>query len=304
MGMNDDADLRWGLAQRFEFIEWRVYWNGRVNRKDLEDEFQISTPQASIDFRGYQEAAPGNIEYSATEKSYIASAGFRPKFLKLSPERFLLQLQALRSGAISKSDTWFDRLPNADSTPAIVRGPEAYTLRAIVRAIEMGGVIEINYKSLTRVGVRPICPHALANDGYRWHVRALSLEHQEYRDYVLGRILSVSEPKLCDANPSDDVEWHTIVKLRLTAHPDLRDHEKETIEHDYRLVNHELNLEMRLALAFYFIKRHNLDLRGGEISPQRAQLYLQNFDELTTALARAKQNSKELLAARKIEPSK
>jgi predicted DNA-binding transcriptional regulator YafY len=301
--MDEDNDVRWGLAQRFEFMEWRAYWVGRVNRKDLEDEFQISTPQASVDFRNYLEAAPGNIEYSATEKTYVVTNNFRPKFLKLSPERYLLQLQALSSDAIRKSDTWFDEVPPADVTPTIVRGPEAYTLRAIIKTIEMGGAININYQSLTRTDVRSICPHALAHDGYRWHVRALSLEHGEYRDYVLGRILSVSEPTPCGADPSDDVEWQTKVKLKLIAHPDLNPDQKATIEHDYRLEKGELTVEMRLALAFYFIKRHNLDLRKGEIAPERAQLFLQNFEELTAALKEANEQSRALIAARRLRAS-
>jgi len=42
--MAENTNIPWGLAQRFEFIEWRAYWVGRLNRKDLEDEFKISTP--------------------------------------------------------------------------------------------------------------------------------------------------------------------------------------------------------------------------------------------------------------------
>jgi predicted DNA-binding transcriptional regulator YafY len=297
--MADDNDIRWGLAQRFEFIEWRVYWVGRVNRKDLEDQFQISTPQASADFGRYQAAAPGNIEYDATGKSYVATRDFRPKFLSLSPERYLLQLQALQSGAIRQSDTWFDQMPTADVVPSIVRGPEAYTLRAIVRAIQMGGSIKVNYQSLTSTGIRTICPHALAHDGYRWHVRALSIERSEYRDYVLGRILSVSEPEICNADPSDDVEWRTMATLKLIAHPKLDKNEKETIGRDYKLKDGELAIETRLALAFYFIKRNNLDLRDDQISPKRAQLYLQNYDEIDIASALAKEESKILLEARR-----
>src|ERR1700722_210432 len=103
--MKEDSEVKPGLAQRFEFIEWRAYWVGRVNRSDLEDQFQISTPQASLDFRRYQEEAPGNNEYDASGKSYVVTEGFTPKFLNLSPERFLLQLQAIKSEAIRKSDT-------------------------------------------------------------------------------------------------------------------------------------------------------------------------------------------------------
>jgi hypothetical protein len=84
---------------------------GRVNRKDLEGKFDISTQQASNDLGKYQEAAPGNIEYNPTEKAYLRTADFNPKFLILSPERYLLQLHALTTGAIRQNDTWFDKLP-------------------------------------------------------------------------------------------------------------------------------------------------------------------------------------------------
>src|SRR5258708_12960249 len=117
MAMDEDNDVRWGLGQRFEFIEWRAYWVGRINRKDLEDEFHISTPQASIDFRRYQEAAPGNIEYDATEKSYVATTSFRPKFLELSPQRYFLQLQALRPPPIRKPPPPSPPPPHLPATP-------------------------------------------------------------------------------------------------------------------------------------------------------------------------------------------
>ena len=296
--MAEDSDIRWGLAQRFEFIEWRAYWAGKVNRSDLEEHFQISTPQASVDFRRYQEAAPGNIEYDASEKCYVATEGFNPRFLRLSPERYLLQLQALSTDAVRKSDTWFDQLPPYGIVPNVVRAPEAYTLRAILHTIHLNGAIDINYQSLRRTAVRTICPHALAHDGYRWHVRALSIEDNEYRDYVLRRVLSVASPEGCDADSTDDVEWQTEAKLKLVAHPGLDAQEKATIEHDFRFKDGELVIPIRLALAFYFIKRNNLDLRNGEISPQRAQLFLQNYDEIEAACKDAKERSKVLVRSR------
>lgn len=301
--MDESLDLRKNVAQRFEFIEWRAYWAGRINRKDLEETFQISTQQASIDLGGYQAAAPDNIEYSPTEKAYLATPNFKLRFLTLSPERYLLQLHALTTDAIRKSDTWFDQVPPAEVIPTFVRGAEAHVIRAIVRAIEMRGTVNINYQSLTRTGVRPICPHAFAHDGYRWHVRALSVEHDQFRDYVLGRILSIDDtPKPCDADPSDDVEWQTQITLRITAHPKLDDRQKETIEHDHRMKDGELAIQMRVALAYYFIKRYFLDLRAGEIGPDRAQLYLKNYDEVVGAIAAAKEQSKALVTARRSRP--
>ncbi len=298
--MAENTDLTWGQQQRFEFLEWRVYWTGRVNRRDLETEFSISTPQASIDLRNYQEAAPKNIDYSSTEKTYLPTQNFRPKFLALSPQRYLLQLHAITTGAIRKEDTWFDELPTADVVPTILRGPEAYTLRAVVRSIENQEALPINYLSLTKRSQRTICPHSLAFDGSRWHVRAWSVEREEFRDFVLARILSVSKPTaVSTANPVDDVEWNTQIKLRLIAHPELSDEEREAVQHDYRLKDGALEIEMRIALAFYFVRRHYLDLRDGQIPPERSQLFLSNYDEYVAATRRAKEESRQRMLERK-----
>jgi hypothetical protein len=60
----------------------------------------------------------------------------------------------------------------------------------------------------------------------------------------------------------------------------------------------ELRLNMRLAAAFYFVKRNNLDLQNKGIDPARMQLWLVNFDELNTAIKSAKERSKMLIAQR------
>jgi hypothetical protein len=59
----------------------------------------------------------------------------------------------------------------------------------------------------------------------------------------------------------------------------------------------ELTVEMRLPVAFYFIKRYNLDLQD-EIVPERLQLCLKNLDEFNRESEAAKQRSKVLVAAR------
>ena len=294
----NESDLRWPQAQRFEFLEWRVFWTGRVNRKDLEAHFQISTPQASIVLRDYQQAAPDNLIYDKSEKTYIQGQNFKPIFLKLSPERYLLQLHALKTGAIRKRDTWFDNVPPVDVAPTIARGPEAYTLRPLARAIEKRSALDIYYLSLTRTGMRTICPHAFVHDGFRWHCRAYSIERREFRDYVLGRILSISEPKACNVDPADDIEWATYIELKLKAHPKLDSRQREAIEHDYRMEDGELRIEMRLASAFYFVKRYNLDLQSKGIDPARIQLWLDNLDELDAALKSAKERSRVLVSKR------
>jgi hypothetical protein len=55
---NDKSDLRWGVEQRLEFIEFRLFWEGHVNRIDLMDQFGVSVNQASMDLNRYVGFAP------------------------------------------------------------------------------------------------------------------------------------------------------------------------------------------------------------------------------------------------------
>ena len=82
------------LAPRLQFIEWRLFWEGQINRSDLEKRFGISTPQASVDLRHYKELAGRNIEYNASLKRYVDSKDMKPRFLRVSANRLLLQLRA------------------------------------------------------------------------------------------------------------------------------------------------------------------------------------------------------------------
>ncbi|QXF11101.1 WYL domain-containing protein [Sphingopyxis terrae] len=295
--MRDASNVSWGVARRYEFIEWRAYWDGRLNRGDLEREFNISTPQASVDLRNYQEAAPENIEYNSSEKAYVATSRFHPLFLNLSAERYLRQLHSLKINVASIEDTWFDVLPAIEVLPTIARSVEAYTLRALLRAIRMNGSIKINYRSLTSARNRVICPHSLANDGYRWHVRAYCMERKEYRDFVLGRILSVFPPEAREIVPPEDVEWESFTKLILVPNPGLSGDQQETIARDYKIENGELHVAMRVSLSYYFVRRYNLDLRNGELPAERAPLFLKNYDEVLADSEAAKAQAQAMKLA-------
>jgi len=38
---------KWNLERRLQFIDFRLRWEGRLNRRDLIDYFAVSMPQAS-----------------------------------------------------------------------------------------------------------------------------------------------------------------------------------------------------------------------------------------------------------------
>ena len=68
----DDGALNWGVERRLEFIEFKLFWEGHVNRGDLIDKFGISVNQASTDLNRYLGISPDNMGYdkSAKRKSY------------------------------------------------------------------------------------------------------------------------------------------------------------------------------------------------------------------------------------------
>ena len=299
--MADKEDLRWGIARRFELIEWRAYWLGRINRSDLEESFGVSTTQASTDLRTYQEAAPNNIVYDSTEKAYVPTSTFQPKYLRVSADRYLLQLGAILNGAISIADTWFSSPPPATVVQTLARPVEPTTLRSMLRAITGRLEIDMEYQSFTNTRQRAIAPHSLAFDGHRWHVRAWCVDSAEFRDFVLSRILSVGDDRNSNADPTHDVEWNTMIQLQVIAHPELTDAHKSVIERDFGMKDGLLTITTRAALAFYFIRRLNLDLGADCLAPERLQIYLRNKDEVEALIQVAKQKSQVLISGKNPE---
>jgi predicted DNA-binding transcriptional regulator YafY len=286
--MAEKDDISWQLQRRFEMIEWRAYWLGRINRSDLEDRFGVSTPQASADLRSYQEAVPGNIEYDATEKAYVPSANFQPQFLRVSADRYLIQLDAILNNAVPAVDTWFGSVPPAAVMPTVARSVDAETLRTLLRAITWRYEVEVKYQSLTSSRRRGIVPHSLAYDGHRWHVRAWCAERLSFRDFVLSRILSVGETRPSDVDPTNDVVWNTMVALKIVAHPALDASQRKAIERDFGMKDGVLVLNSRVALAYYVIRRLNLDLTEWNIPPERQQIFLTNAAEVEEIQRKAK----------------
>ena len=296
--MSDASPPGRNLAPRFEFIEWRLFWEGYLNRSDLENKFGVSTPQASVDLRNYREAAGENIEYNATEKRFVASKSMKPRFLSVSANRLLLQLRAFVNGVLKRDDLMFSQVPSVDITPEVVRDVRAEILQSILSAIKSKRVLAVHYQSLTNSRWRDIAPHALAFDGHRWHARAWCCEREEFRDFVLTRIEKLGKLKEVEVevNPDHDLAWQTKAELCLCPHPELSKEQSDAIERDYDMQGGVRKIEMRLSLAFYFIKRLNLDL--DVLEPARAQIRLANLTEVEAAIEEAREKSKLLSANR------
>jgi len=293
--MGDKSMIRPELERRFELIEWRVFWQGRVNRYELEERFEISAGQASADLAAYQEAAPGNIEYDKTQKAFLPRRSFKPRFLTVSADRYLAQLNAIQNNVVTVLDTWFGSPPPAAVMPAL-HTVDPSVLQRTLEALRRLGAISVEYQSLTNTRRRKIAPHALAFDGYRWHVRAWCLDRKEFRDFVLTRMNSVGEVEGFDTNAMKDIEWQHTVDLKIVPHPKLSEAQQDAVARDFGMINGKRILPaIRIALAYYVIKRLNLDLDLEEIPPERKQIFLANKEEVELKRQEAKARTKLLL---------
>lgn len=276
------SDLRWNLKRRLEFIEFRLFWDGRINRSDLIDFFNISTPQASSDFARYMEFAPGNFSYDAREKSYLVTEAFKPVFYEPNSQRYFVQLLMLSNSLISRDETWSSWIPEFRTIPSISRMVDPLKLKRIQQTIKNKESIYVQYQSLSREQPlwRWLSPHALAYDGTRWHVRAFCHRNESYRDFVFARMLQLGENAKGEGNSNNDIEWIENVTFKLGPNPNLPSEAKKAIEIDYEMIDGELSITTNVALSFYLERRLNLDLDSNSLSPQRQQIVLLNRNEV------------------------
>lgn len=287
--------IRWGTERRLEFIEFRAFWEGGVNRGEITERFGVSVPQASSDLTLYQSLAPDNLVYDSSRKRYVATKHFKPRFLRPSAEHYLLQLRSVAEDVIDLADTWMSRAPDSDAMPIPQARVEPLILKELLEVIREGKSVEINYQSLSLQNPdrmwRRITPHAFGFDGTRWHVRAFCHRDGTFKDFILSRCGGARERAAPGASAADDRIWNKLFEVVLRPHPKLSPSQRQAIEYDYGMEKGTLRLQVRLALLFYFNKRLRLDIATIESDPQQNPLTVANPDEYANALERASARS-------------
>lgn len=275
------AELRWGIGRRLEFIEFRLFWEGHVNRSDLIDAFAISVNQASSDLTRYQGMAPENMIYDKSARSYVRGADFVPLFLKPDASRYLAQLRSLADGILDAGETWIGQLPHFDVAPTPARTVNANILRSVIAAIRRSEAIEIKYQSLSRPEPvwRWIVPHALGHDGFRWHARAFCEIDGIFKDFLLPRFLETRNTRPSDVTHEGDREWHSHVILEIAPHPALTETQKAVIGLDYGMRDGKAQIKVRKAFLYYTLKRLGLDTDPSARRPEDQQIVLLNTTE-------------------------
>lgn len=288
MMLERSAALKWGVERRLEFIEFRLFWEGGVNRSDIIEMFDVSVPQASKDLTLYQERAPRNAIYDKSAKRYVASPEFSPIFLKPDPDGYLSRLRSLAEGLVERTESWIGHSPDTDIALTPRREVEAVILRAILGVVRGSRSIEIYYQSMNRERPDPIwrrmTPHAFGYDGFRWHVRAYCHIDRRFKDFLLPRILRVRRSGEPGASARQDGLWKDTFDVEIGPHPGLTSTQRAVVAKDYGMTNGRAVLTVRYAMLFYVLKRLGLLGDATKQDPRTQHIVALNYEATKAAL--------------------
>lgn len=238
------VDFPYTVRQRMEHIERCLFWKGELQRADIVERFGVNPAQAATDFSAYMAIAPGNMEYNKSRKRYLPLKDFAPRFIRpTSLDEF--------AGVISPA-------VNVEAWPMPARTASSETLQAVVRAIRQRESLEVRYQSMTdpKPSWRWLSPHAFASDGERWHVRAFCHRREEFRDFVLGRIIATRHTKATNISADNDVDWHAFVTVVVKPNPALSEDQQVAIAAEYAMPrSRELKIRLRKSMLFYLNAR-------------------------------------------------
>ncbi len=276
----------WGRDRRLEFIDYRLRWDGQINRINLTDFFGISIPQASLDLTMYTKLAPNNLEYDPRARVYRATDSFHSIYETSSLERYLDDLLRVAVQPEALHESFLGWHSPVSSIPRLGRRLDADVVGEILKAIRECGSVEVTYQSMSNPdGIeRKLTPHALVHDGYRWHVRAYCHKRKDFRDFLLSRVIQAQKDDHDIECNYKDAAWNKMVEVVIIAHPELRPAQRRLIESDYAMVNGEVRLECRQALLHYLLFQLNLTDAQAIQRPEAVQLALKNPDEILPLL--------------------
>jgi len=273
-------DLPHAQKERLAFIDFSLQYFGHISRTELIARFRTGLAAATRDFAQYKAIAPHNLVLIHQNKSYYRTYEFTSVFVH-EPQQILTALSQGFGNGISSatlaSEQCFDAVR--------LIHPDAEIIAAFMRAIHQGSVINCRYVSVASgEGERDLVPHALINNGHRWHVRAYDRMHQAFRDFVCTRftyIVATDEPVNPHERSIADTQFNDFVTLRLVPHPSLVS--SLAVEMDYAMEEGKIDIQVRACVAAYVLRQWQVDCsKGSRFSGQGCQLALANLAVLST----------------------
>ncbi len=265
------------ICGRLEAMKALLLWEGRLKRSRLMALFGVKQTRASQWINEFTEAYPGWTEWSdltsahhATARAYRNSLQARSSYTphSASLDRYLsitnspIEASLDREGGIVWGAFPDFSVPNAD------------VFSKLYGAIADEHRVETQYRSLSNPEphIRTLSPHSLVRVGRRWHVRAYCEQTDDFRDFTLGRFVSlkpIRQPRT--KRVEDDFAWMTRIGVEIVAHPGLSEAQQRLIRDEYFSGSASRIEYCRGCLVPYFIKDLNATLTP-ELDPAPAWL--------------------------------
>lgn len=252
--------------ERFNYIEYIVWWEGQINASHLMRHFDLSRDSASSILKNYDCQYPNNLKYDQSIKARLITEYFQPLNDVSSFDGYLNLIKCASHEGISSS---------IEEVATPFRNINAHLLRPILKAIREKLAIDIGYISLTSPDYldRIIEPHSLIFDGLRWHVRAYCRKNAAFRDFVLSRFngIAIFEGK-ADCGADQDDLWQSYTDVEFMPDPRLMDKQQAIIATDFQMINNLKTIKTRIALLNYLLIRLRLDTYKN--TPEEQQIVL------------------------------
>jgi predicted DNA-binding transcriptional regulator YafY len=263
--------------ERLNYIDFRVYFTGRIGRADLTERFGISDAAATRDLAIYRDEVPGNIEMDHVTKSYRITDSFKPFYISEIDSKSILRALVHGIG----DDFGVPPAPLVQcELPTRLHAPDIKILAVVSRAIHGQRVLEVDYLSASGgQGTRELVPFALVGNGLRWHVRAYDRRRDRFGDFIINRIRSAraleGAESLARERKDHDDEWNRMVNLEIVPHPDYE--QKAMIEAEYGMEDGVIRHKARGAMVGYILRLWNVDCSPDHrLGPNHCHLWLRN----------------------------
>lgn len=269
--------------QRLQLLSDLLTWECRLSNQRLRSLFGISAVRASEWIRELRTRHSDWLIHDTRSRSYTATAtlyragGVRADCQSRgeSLARYLNLVGLPHAPEKSTSGLWA-AFPD-------ISVPDPSVFAKLNDAINSRRVVAATYRSMgnPEPHIRTLSPHSLVKVGRRWHVRAYSRESEGFRDYALGRIVSlIPREDSADCGAEDDIGWMTMVKVRLVAHSLLTPEQQEVIRFEYFNGTSARVDTCRGALVSYYLQDVRAALKPNEQRPPDYQLAVENLDEV------------------------
>ncbi|EOX3829319.1 WYL domain-containing protein [Vibrio parahaemolyticus] len=269
-------------AERLAFIDFKVRFEGSINRSDISKEFGVSETISSKDISLYRKLTGGT--------NLVPN---RTNIIQLDTYKPLIDIKAHNALDMLFEGFCRNRLEEQQSEnymrachPCDLNPDQVST---VTRAIYQKTRISIRYVSANsnKRTERILEPIGAYYDGLNWVFRALDIssdsEKQIYKSFHFSRIIGVAPlDKKSTASIIKDTKWNAIVPMQLELHPELSELEKEAYRKDFGMgeSENELIVANSLVISWSLIERWHIDTNIKPLPINRFIFHLKNAQTL------------------------